>query len=81
MHIFSYARWSDFRVAPSFNFSDVSNIDQRRIGVLGKTGSIAVRIGSYRRQRDRNAPAQYREASCPHLHKLSVFAVRIAELE
>ena len=29
---------------PSFNFSDVSNIDQRRIGVLGKTGSIAVRI-------------------------------------
>jgi len=34
-------------------FSIVVNIDQPRIGVWGKTGSIAVRIGSYRRQRDR----------------------------
>jgi len=34
-------------------FSIVVNIDQPRIGVFGKIGSIAVRIGSYRRQRDR----------------------------
>jgi hypothetical protein len=46
MDLFSYASWSDF--APSFNFSGVSNIDQRLRTFEVHAGFVTARIGIHR---------------------------------
>jgi hypothetical protein len=48
MDLFSYASWSDFRAAASFNFSDVSNIDQRLRTFEVHAGFVTARIGIHR---------------------------------
>jgi hypothetical protein len=42
------ARWSDFAPRASFNFSDVSNIEQRRGSRRFHAGLITAPLGIYR---------------------------------